>query len=196
MPKRVLRIHVGAPLRTGYRASCRRTAHLHHTHRVSGYATVLSALDLEASQVRVPAHEHELDGGKSVSVRRDLGTSARPAATSLDDRDLKSYHPAVPHRREIGVCPISPSTMWTSPRRWDRSDRQAALGRRANSRHPTGFPLYLVGDMLSAERRWPAAVHLRHSTRLKEEGDNSEKSSGQRSVRGPLLHGCSSMKAL
>ena len=31
------------------------------THRVAGYAVVLAALYLEAPEVRVPAHQHELE---------------------------------------------------------------------------------------------------------------------------------------
>ena len=50
---------------------------LHQLHGLLGYAIVLFTLDLEAPQVWVPAHEHELDDRKSVSVGRNLGNERK-----------------------------------------------------------------------------------------------------------------------
>ena len=118
------------------------------------------ALDLEASQVRVPAHEDELHRGESVGVRDDLRHDGEPRGNFFGCQG-----PQV-GAIEVNVAALHAKHAGNGPQ---EGGLARAVG--ANQPHhlPVGriqvdavkqrFGLNLKEDALRANRRWPAVFH-------------------------------------
>ena len=118
------------------------------------------ALDLEASQVRVPAHEDELHRGESVGVRDDLRHDGEARGDFL-----RCQGPEV-GAIEVDVAALHAKHAGNGP-------QEGGLARAVGANQPHHLPmcrfqvcavkqrfgLDLKEDALRANRRWPAVFH-------------------------------------
>ena len=154
---------------------------LREPHGVPGDAGVFPALDLEAAEVGIAAHEHELDDVEAMRIGRNL-RDERNACGDLRGREVLDVDATEP---DDALLTVEDARQGPEERGLPRSvgaheaNELASVGVEAHAvQEPLGVDL--VGEALRADRRWSVAVHvLVTPPGLKDSGAGSGKASGQ-----------------